>query len=184
MDMNKTIDKIISYNSQLAKFWSKSHGWAPVEAADLMSKSRLDRQVDLSKCLKLWFESDNLDDGKLILAWTNLGCLVEGNLKLFLSVYFNDYKEDIHAIKNRKGKLIEPDSLALEKLKQFFDKKNLLTKKWLDFIAVIQSRRNAIHAFKDRDIGDFEELKKYVELYNEFIRDFNLPYPDGICEPR
>ncbi len=184
MDINKTIDKIISYNSQLAKFWSKSHGWAPVEAADLMSKSRLDRQVDLSKCLKLWFESDNLDDGKLILAWTNLGCLVEGNLKLFLSVYFNDYKKDINAIKGKKGKLIEPDSLALEKLKQFFVRNNLLTKKWIDFIDFIQKRRNAIHAFKDREIGDFEEFKIYVKLYNEFIRSFNLPYPDDIYEAR
>jgi hypothetical protein len=184
MDMKKIVEKIISYNSQLRKFWSNSYGWAPDEAADLMSKSRLDRQVLLSECLKLWFDSDSIDDGKLILAWTNLGCLVEGNLKLFLSVYFSDYKEDIHAIKNRKGKLIEPDSLALEKLKLFFKNKNILSKKWIDFISVVQKRRNAIHAFKDRDIGDFEELKKYVELYNEFIRDFNLPYPDDIYEPR
>ena len=41
MDINTIIDKIVEANTKLADFWSRSHGWAPNYAADLMSASRL-----------------------------------------------------------------------------------------------------------------------------------------------
>lgn len=180
---SKIIKRIISGNNQLALFWSRCHGWAPDEAAELMSKSRLDWQTDLSETLKLW-SSDKLKDGHLILAWANLGALIEGTLKLFLAVYYMDYRIDAENFKKR-GKLLEPDSLALEKLKQFFKKKSLLDDQQTSYIDLVQQRRNAIHTFKDRSIGSIFEYHECVSKYLDLMIDINmkLPYPDSIYCP-
>ncbi|MEJ6120408.1 hypothetical protein MT390_00710 [Vibrio sp. 2-Bac 85] len=179
------VESIISGNKQLADFWSNSHGWAPESAADLISKSRLDRQLSLSKTLLKWDFYSGCSDGDLILAWTNLGALIEGTLKLFLSVYYEDYSDDINKI-IRNGKQVDPDSLALENLKQFIRKKDLFDKKWYTYIELVQQRRNAIHSYKDRSIGDKEEFNDSVEKYLLFMRCVNsyLPYPEGGCGPR
>ncbi|EOX1542346.1 hypothetical protein ACPD0H_003410, partial [Vibrio cholerae] len=176
---------IISGNEKLAEFWGNSHGWAPIEAADLMSKSRLDWQVSLSKTLLKWDFSQDCYDGELILAWANLGALIEGTLKLFLSVYYKDYSNDVDKIISR-GNQVDPDSMTLEKLKQFIRKKDLFGKEWYPYIELIQQRRNAIHAYKDRSIGDKGEFHESVEKYLLFMRCVNsyLPYPDGGYAPR
>lgn len=180
---NKLVKRIISGNKQLSSFWSASRGWAPDEAADLMSKSRLDWQVELSETLNLWV-LDKMNSGQLILAWANLGALIEGTLKLFLAVYYLDYQEDADSFKS-KGKLIEPDSLALEKLKQFFRKKSLLSDGQISQIELVQQRRNAIHAFKDRPIGTKNEYHECVSKYLDLMIEINqrLPYPDDMYGP-
>ncbi|MEA3587298.1 hypothetical protein J6I75_02885 [Pseudidiomarina sp. 1APP75-27a] len=178
------VDRIIYGNTQLASFWKNSHGWAPQEAADLMSKSRLDWQVELSKTLKLW-DFQEAEHGQLILAWANLGALVEGTLKLFLAVYYLDYVKDDENFKIN-GKVVEPDSLALEKLKQFFRKRELLNDVWFSYIDLVQQRRNAIHAFKDRPIGNKVELGESVGRYLDLMITINemLPYPEKGYEPQ
>ncbi|WP_051117867.1 hypothetical protein [Vibrio campbellii] len=180
------IKNIISGNEQLASFWGNSHGWAPDSAADLMSKSRLDWQVSLSKTLHKWTFNEVTYDGELILAWANLGALVEGSLKLLLSVYYEDYSGDLDNVKNRKGKQVDPDALAIEKLKQFFKKKELLNEEWFLYIDLVQQRRNAIHAYKDRPIGDHDEFREAVGQYLQLLRTINqmLPYPDDMYEPQ
>ena len=53
--MNECIvDQIIQKNVELANFWSNSDGWAPAEAFELLTKSRLDWQVELSQTLRFW----------------------------------------------------------------------------------------------------------------------------------
>lgn len=180
------VEKIISGNEQLAAFWSNSHGWAPSSAAELMSKSRLDWQASLSHSLRKWSSIKDNDSGELILAWANLGVLVEGSMKLFLSVFFEDYSNDEGKYLDFKTKdQVDPDILAFEKLKQFFRAKELVNKKWFNFIDRVQQRRNAIHAFKDRPIGTVDEFYEDVENYLGFLRDINsrLPYPDEIMGP-
>ncbi|KJG59886.1 hypothetical protein UA38_01695 [Photobacterium kishitanii] len=180
------IKKIISGNEQLTGFWGNCHGWAPNPAADLMSKSRLDWQVSLSKTLLKWTFDEDTYDGELILAWANLGALVEGSLKLLLSVYYEDYSGDVDKLKNRKGEQIDPDVLAIEKLKQFFKKKDLLNEEWFPYIDLVQQRRNAIHAYKNRPIGDHNEFREALEQYLQLLRTINqmLPYPDNMNEPQ
>lgn len=177
------VDRIISGNEQLALFWGNSHGWAPKEAADLMSKSRLDWQFELSKTLKLWNFQES-GDGQLILAWTNLGALIEGTLKLFLAVYYQDYVKNPGSF-NYKGKIVDPDYLVIEKLKQFFKKNALLDPQWILYIDLVQQRRNAIHAFRDRPIGNETEFDECVVKYLDFLVYINnrLPYPDGFYAP-
>ncbi|MBP2132630.1 hypothetical protein J2128_000551 [Methanomicrobium sp. W14] len=120
------------------------------------------------------------NNGRLILAWVNLGSLVEGTMKLFLSVWYEDYKKDIDAIRH-KGDLIDPDSLSLDKLREFFKKKIWVKDgdDWDTWILKIQRRRNAIHAYKNRDIGTFEEFYYDVRVYLKFLLRINnqLLYP-------
>src|SRR5690349_21648116 len=70
-----TVAHIETLNLNIARFWKEAHGWAPLEAAGLLDKSRLDWQVSLSSSLRLWLREplDLISDGELILAWTNLG---------------------------------------------------------------------------------------------------------------
>ncbi|WP_200901401.1 hypothetical protein [Paenibacillus sp. DMB20] len=179
--MEEVVNKIIEINEDNELFWSKSYGWAPSDAADLLSISRLDWQTSLSHTLKLWIDesllsNDNMD-GSLILAWTNLGALVEGTMKLLLCVYYLDYKDDEDAIKiyDRKQKeriVAEPDSAKLDLMREFY-KKRIWTEgqeHWNEWVLVVQQRRNAVHEFKTREIGDFGEFHKNVRRYLEFLQ--------------
>jgi hypothetical protein len=53
LTLSAVVSRIIKLNAGLQKFWSNSHGWAPIEAVGLLSKSRLDWQVSLSETLSL-----------------------------------------------------------------------------------------------------------------------------------
>lgn len=162
--------------------WSDG-GWAPRDAADLLTHSRLDRLVSLSRCLSLWFEpaAPGEEEGRLILAWANLGALVEGMMKLVLSVYLNDYS----ASPVTRGKMktpVDPDELQLEQLRQLFCSTVWIpetAERWNAYVGMVQHRRNAIHAYKDREIGDIEEFKSAVIEFLEFLSDGvgNLPEP-------
>ena len=86
--------------------------------------------------------------------------------------------------------------MELEKLRIFFAK-NVFPKSakefwkkqgevdWLDWILKIQQRRNAIHAFKNRGIGNFEEFHSDLKNYLIFLRKINngLPYPSEVYKP-
>ena len=187
MNIEEVIHRIIRFTEALSEFWSSAQGWAPIEAAQLLTKSRLDWQVSLSHCLSIWVDNPTIEEyeGGLILAWSNLGSLVEGTMKLFLSVYYMDYQVDVEAIKNR-DKLVEPDRIELEKLRQYFTKRIWdIDSSWDESVLHIQQRRNAIHSFRDREIGSFDDFRLDVRRYLEFIRYHNsrLPYPDEVFSP-
>jgi len=174
-DSYKTIKLIQKEIFELVCFWKSSYGWAPIEAAELLSRSMLEWMESLANALDLW--NRKLTDGELILAWTNIGAIVECLMKLFLSIYYEDYKKDIDAIK-KKGLLIEPDSLNLEKLRTFFCKKIWLPNEdWNEWILFIQHRRNSIHAFKSREIGDTKELLENIQKLHRFINNISFRLP-------
>jgi hypothetical protein len=194
LGITEVVIRIVNLNRSIGNFWSRSHGWAPDRVAELLGKSRLDWQVSLSETLYLWANNDvgELSSGKLILAWANLGSLLEGTLKTFLAVYYEDYLADEPALKksnafdHKKMKPHEPDTLALESLKQFFSQKKILTESDQTLIELVQLRRNAIHAFQDRPIGDRIEFNSAVCSYLELVRGINrsIPYPDMALEPQ
>lgn len=191
MNVTEIMNDVIRINAWLAEFWSKkAYGWASESSVELISKSRLDNQVSLSLTLRIWLENEKWDtkseNGRLILAWANLGALVEGTLKLFLSAYYEDYRIDSHAHRNNKNnKLQEPDTLTLEKLRVFFNKRELWSKECDEYVQNIQNKRNAIHSFQDKDIGNFGEFYKSLLEYLAMIDVFNLelPYPDEVYIP-
>lgn len=186
--ISEIVDEIVVRNEKIRAFWRASHGWAPRDAADLLEKSRLDWQVSLSHCLRLWLDDTGGEDteGRLILAWANLGSLVEGTMKFFLSVFYDDYSNDpVTSKREGKKKAVDPDGLTLEALRQFYKKQSIMcgeSSAWDAWLSHIQQRRNAIHAYKDRGIGTFDEyfadVRKYWDLLDEL--EGRVPYPDHI----
>lgn len=184
LPINEVVNRIGTLNEGLRDFWSSSHGWAPRDVADLLTRSRLDWQVSLSRSLIRWVDVPDPQDqfAVQILGYANVGSLVEGTLKLFLGVFYNDYKADADAI-TRRGSIQDPDGVSLEPLRQFFKRRiwvDTPSDNWDPWIQQIQSRRNAIHAFKDRDIGTHDDLLTDIRHCLVFIRRINgqLPYPD------
>jgi hypothetical protein len=164
-------------------FWSNAGGWATAEAETILSRSRLDWLHALSDSLFTWtdiYRTTTDNEGKLILAWTNLGALLEGGIKLFLSVHITSYNSSLNCYKDPFGMIIEPDGLSLEKLKVFLQKESLFDYKWYSFITKVQQRRNAIHAYKDRDIGTWAEFYQSIEQLYLFTKEIKecLPYPN------
>lgn len=191
MPIGEVVARIAKLNDGIRDFWSAAHGWAPADAADLLARARLDRQVSLSSCLALWEAESAVPDrrdGSLVLGWANLGALVEGTMKWFLCVYRADYPEDETAFR-RNGKLLEPDALKFDQLRRFFFQHVWIESERDDYdqwLAMIRDRRNAIHSYQDRDIGDLAALHLAIREYLDFLRELHgrIPgYPDEAPEP-
>mgnify|MGYP003590894826 FL=1 len=106
---------------------------------------------------------------------------------LFLCVFYNDYERDIDGI-IRRHKRIDPDESHLGELRQYFVRRIWSPQNsWNPYVEMVQQRRNAVHAFKKREIGTFEEWTETLRLHLSFLRDIacRLPYPDeGYFRPR
>jgi hypothetical protein len=189
----EAIDRIERLNDGLANFWGNG-GWASGDTAELISKSRLDWQASLSRSLRHWAiePADSIEDGDLILAWTNLGSLIEGTIKLFLSVNFASYKNDLENLKKtqawhkKKEMLLEPDGLTLGVLLHYCKIAKLFPADEIELCERVQKYRNAIHAFEDKPIGTGSELHLAIKAYLGMLRSTNLrlPYPDDQYQPR
>ena len=179
------VERIELISARTADFWRKAHGWAPKEAADLLSKSRLDWLDSFNRTLKARVQEVGdhpNEDAILILAWAHLRTLVEGHLKLFLAVFLMDYLKDPHApLKDSnnpaKGPK-NPATLSYEQIRAFLAKRGLLSAHH-GFIDTVQQRGNAIHAFVDRPIGTAAEYLQHVTLYRQFLEsvESSLPNP-------
>lgn len=176
-DADELCRRIASLTRCIMDFWSGS-SWAQGEAATLLDRSMLHWQASLAESLSRWVNMNS--DGDLILAWTNLGALVEGQMKLFLCVYYHNYANDLDGIL-RRGRRINPDESQLEELRQFLVKRVwYVGVNWSEYVELVRERRNAVHAFKRRDIGTLDEWTHALRLHLSFVRDVGggLPYPD------
>ena len=109
-----------------------------------------------------------------------MGALVEGQLKLFLCVYYDDYRSDVDAFRER-GQLLDPDGFMLGRLRKFFVNRIWdVGTNWNPYVKMVQDRRNAIHAFQHSDIGTFQDWIEVLRLHLSFVRytGGGLPYPD------
>jgi hypothetical protein len=186
--VDDAINDIIKINTNIYELWGNG-GWAPPDAAEVLRQSRLDWQVSLSKTLLKWIKTPPEDehDASLILAWANLGALVEGTMKWFLCVFYDDYSRN--PVK-RKDKMREPGDLFFHALTEFFEKTVWIERQknqWKPFVDLVRERRNAIHAYQSRSIGDFDEFRDAVMTYRSFLIDHDKqvpcpenqnPYPD------
>lgn len=175
--------------SNTAIMWKESRGIAPDSVADKMDDAMLSWMSELTDTLKIWIDKGiSMTDGELILARTNMGALVESWLKFFYCVFYEDY---IKNPKTVKGKMVEPNNMKFEDLKNFsngilWDDNKSAMYIWVD---KIQHYRNAVHAFNYRDIGtpvefmsDMDEFYKYVDhILNHIpsLENFVPYYPAG-----
>lgn len=179
------VQRTIRVAKGLEKFWSSSHGWAPSSAADLLAEARLDRQTSFAHTLPDYlipFPPESAD-ARLILGYTALRSLSEGLLKLFFSVWFEDYRKDADAVRSQTGSLIFPEDAKLDRLIRLFVKK--VGFEFEAFLRRVQHRGNGIHHFADRDMGTQQELIEDIYCFGEFMLTLNesLPYPDEAYNP-
>ena len=172
-------------SKMILTFWKEYCYWAPNNVAEKLKIARIDWLIDLIDCLQIWTEkAPALTDGELILAYANLGCLVEGFLKLFYCVYYNDYIENVLRGKTESiDKKYEPNNLRFESLKQLGRKtiwNSNTNNHWNLWIDTIQRKRNAIHGFNNIKIGNSLQFMINIKKFGDFVELMNerLPYPD------
>jgi hypothetical protein len=181
------IEKIIDLNQSICQFWTRqASGWAPKDAAELLEASRMDRLVSLSHSLRLWMAPcpDEDREGRLILAWANLGILVEGTMTWFLCVWENSYSQT--PMQTKSGFNLKPNRLRFEELCRFFREHIWVASQvaeWDDWLSMVRDRRNAVHAFNHREMGDWDEFEQSIVRYADFVAelDSRVPYPDISC---
>ena len=169
----------------MERFWRRAHGWAPADAADLLAAARLDRQVSFTHTLSDYLGPFSTDEAeaRLILGYVTLRSLCEGVLKLFFAVWWNDYRREVTAAKDKKGIIKSPGTVGFEQLIALYVKRVGPHHKL--FLRRIQQRGNAIHHFTDAAIGSQEELLGDIEQFLRFLLAVNarLPYPDDDFNP-
>jgi hypothetical protein len=178
-------DLIISISEKWADFWPKSHGWAPPIAADLMKQELMDRQLEMARALKNWpkrlLGKDN--QGELILAWANLGSVIEGALKLYMCVFYADWLRDTDAPTKNNGDIKKtPDGskagATFEEIIQFVTKKSLFKEGEIDFIRLVQKQRNLIHPLKAGIVANRSAFDEAVIHTAALHNDIELRLPD------
>lgn len=185
LDLDEAINQIIASNERIQQFWmNESSGWSPRDATELLENSRMDRLVSLSHSLRLWTQPCAVEDreARLILAWANLGILVEGTMTWFLCVYESNYSQS--PLKTKQGVDLRPNRLRFEELCRYY-KEHVWTDRqadeWDDWLNGVRNRRNAVHAFNHRDIGTWEDWFESVSRYRELIDELDgrVPYPEA-----
>jgi len=167
---------------------SNGHGWAPAAIQRRLDDAGLAYQSSLALSLSRWLTCES--EGDLILAWVNLGALVEGAMQLLLITYDDAYKKDPNARRDKKNLVKDAEQTRFEDLRDFCAKSvwnpapvagyHIVSfRDWDPYVALVQNRRNAIHAIRRREIGSFVEWRQMLPLHLSFIRDIYQNKMDG-----
>ncbi len=189
-EVTTALDQTISLNERIRSFWQeRASGWAPRKATTMLENSGMDRLVSLSHNLRLWTQprSEAEDEGRLILAWANLGILVEGAMTWFLCVWVDAYARN--PMQSRKGHDLDANRLSFEEMTQFYWQHIWVEGErdgWDAWLTRVRDRRNAVHAFNHRELGTWGEFWQAVVRYHEFIGelDSRVSYPESGEEGR
>ncbi len=167
-----SLEQIRSKTKATIQSWSETCGLAPEGVTDKFDAAMLNWMNDLTDSLDIWIaKSLDMTDGELILAWTNLGALVECWLRFFYCAYYEDYMKSPKL--GKKGKPLEPDDKAMtfDYLIQY--SKGILWDSLQDplylWVHQIQHYRNAIHAFSYREIGHPNDFILNIGQYSLFV---------------
>lgn len=159
--------------------WSESRGIAPDSVADKVDTAMFDWMNDLTGTLGIWIDKGlDMTDGELILAHANLGSLVECWLRFFYCAFYEEYVRNPYM---KHGKGLDPDDkhMDFEYLKQH--SKGILWDDCRDplylWIDKIQQHRNAIHAFRYREIGSPADFLLDLDSYRDFIETISNRLP-------
>lgn len=182
---------------ETASYWRQARGIAPDDVADILDSVRFDWLVELTDALDMWISrGSSMTEGELILARINIGMIVEFWLRLFYSVYIEDYnKQPIMGVrwdKRIRQKVKRPLSPTDEaSFSQLEDKsaKDILWQdandamcQWVDKVRV---SRNAAHPFLTHNIGTNADFLGDIGTLRKFINEIELrlpPIEDVIAE--
>ena len=194
MAERKQFETLLMHTKNVAVIWKNTRGISPDEVADKLDKAMLEWMRDLTQSLKIWIDKgQNMTDGELILARANLGSVVESWLRLFYTVFIEDYNKN--PILDSKGKTVPLHKANFVDLQKYscnilWADKNSKEYMWVDSV---RKKRNAIHSFEEKDIGtpqdfieDINELYSFVEkVMSHFppVEDCMdvLPYGYQLC---
>ncbi len=78
-----------------------------------------------------------------------------------------------------RKQLKAPNELLMDRLRRFFEARELLSEETRAWIREIQFLRNSVHAFNGRDLRSHGELVEAIGKYKQFLTelDGHLPYP-------
>lgn len=178
-------ESLVIETNRIMDLWKNSREFAPVDTADKLEKAMLDLHFEMTKSLGIWIKKGlSMTKGELVLARANIGAVVESWLKFFYCVYYEDYLHTYNSddpdskVISKKGKIIQPDVLSFDRLKNFSVNKLWPKKsskyKWVE---KIQQRRNAIHYFSPRNTGTPQEFLDDVETLLVFVNDIENQLP-------
>ncbi|MGE4518929.1 MAG: hypothetical protein AB7E04_05410 [Desulfobacteraceae bacterium] len=176
--MERNTQKKIKLTKKMNDFWLNCRGWPPQSAYKLINEARLDRQLSFAKTLpeySIKFSKD-VEDAKIILGYATLRSMSESVIKLFFSVFIEDYYKE--PLKNKKtDKEIKPKDIGFDNLIRIYLKHG--DSSYKDYLERVQFRGNAIHHFRDRNIGTQCELIEDIQIFLNFLLsvDSQLPYP-------
>lgn len=174
---NKEVDINIVYQVLCEETKNECLVWTEYSYMTSPSTSKKFEQVmlkwlfELTESLKIWIDKgEKLTDGELILAWTNLGSIIECWLKFFFCAYYDEYvKAPIYTTNG--GKRIEPENAKFD----FLIRSNIgilwesVEDQEYQWIRKIQQYRNAIHAFKKRKLGTPKEFLQSIIKLETFV---------------
>jgi len=118
-----------------------------------------------------------------------LGALLGGALRLVLCAYLTDYRSRRRPIPSRPGTSSStssriPTPSGSIRSSPMRKKAELLAPQQPAMGLTVRSRRNAIHAFRDRDIGSFAEFPAVRYLRTLLLTlSAGMPYPDSHYAP-
>ncbi|MEA4948243.1 MAG: hypothetical protein VB068_01125 [Petrimonas sp.] len=177
MCKRERFDVLTIITDNQALLWKEARGIAPDVTADKLDDAMLEWQSELTKTLKIWIDKGlSMTNGELILARANLGAVVESWLKLFCSVYYDDYcKIPI----TKSGKMVEPEKASFDMLKNFSSGKlwNNTNSSEYAWVESVQHKRNAIHSFIYRNIGTPQEFLEDVDHLYDFVDNVISHFP-------
>lgn len=179
---DEACDLIINISAKWATFWPTSHGWAPSIAADLMTQELMDRHLEMAHALKKWPKRllENDAQGEFVLAWVNLGSVIEGALKIYMDVFYADWLKDADA-PTKKGQKQTPNASFFDRLIQFVSKKELFKADEIKFFEKVRDQRNLIHPMKIGTVLDgiaFAEAVMHTAAFHDDVEG-RLPDPYG-----
>ena len=116
--MKSKYEVLRTITNNQALIWKNVHDIAPDKVAIKMDAAMLRWLVELTDCLNVWIQKgQQMTEGELILARTNLGAIMESWLKFFYCVFYEEYLKNPNV--NIKKNIIEPDNMTIEKLKMY-----------------------------------------------------------------
>ncbi len=180
-DVNKiTVSIVDLLENHYEEFASK-------DLHQLLTNVNFKRVKGLTKTLRLWTDKEKLNEGEIVLAYANLGSLVESWLKLFLVIYVRNY--DICTLcilreeafdSNYKYRVKSPDKLKFIDLNKIARRTFLNKNEELqEFTENVRIKRNAIHSFRvsEYNLGEIKDFNDNIYLFHGFLEEINNHFP-------